>query len=79
MSPQQAVSVPRIHADKRCATIVVKPNFPYPSPWRNLQTMGNSMKISEYTGRLSAIKIDYATRNLDGGADPKGGSGLGKI
>jgi gamma-glutamyltranspeptidase/glutathione hydrolase len=78
MSPQQAVSVPRIHVDRRWATVIVEPTFPYPYPWRNLARMGNLMEISEYTGRLSAIKIDPDTRDLEGGADPRGGSGLGK-
>ena len=79
MTPQQAVSVPRIHADRHWGRVYVEPNFPSPYPLSSLREMGNTVVTNPVTGVLSVIRRDPVTGKLEGGADPRGAGGLGKI
>lgn len=75
---QAAVSSPRIYSGTRKSEIVVEPSFPYPYPFKNLQAMGHIMRVTPYSGRVSAITINPTTGYVDAGTDPRGGGGLAR-
>ena len=75
---QAAISSPRIYSGSRKNEVVVEPSFPYPYPFKNLQAMGHLMRVTPYSGRVSAITIDSTTGYVDAGTDPRGGGGLAR-
>jgi gamma-glutamyltranspeptidase/glutathione hydrolase len=75
---QPAISSPRIICGTRKGEIVLEPSFPYPYPWKNLEAMGHMIRVTPYSGRVSALTVDQKTGFVDVGTDPRGGGGLAK-
>jgi len=75
---QAAISSPRIISGLRKGEIVLEPSFPYPYPWKNLEAMGHPIRVTPYSGRVSALVIDSKSGYVDVGTDPRGGGGLAR-
>ena len=77
-SAQAAVSVPRIYSGIHKNEIVLEPSFPYPYPWKNLETMGHKIRVDTYSGKVSILIVDPAEGTVDAGTDPRGDGGLAR-
>jgi gamma-glutamyltranspeptidase/glutathione hydrolase len=75
---QAAVSSPRIYSGELKNEVVVEPSFPYPYPFKNLEAKGHRLRVTPYSGRVSALVIDPVTGYVDVGTDPRGGGGLAR-
>lgn len=75
MSMQEAMSVPRIHAEDGAAVIFAEQAIGEETI-RGLEALGNRVVVGNYTGRLAGVRRDPTSGALEGGSDPRGGGGL---
>ena len=78
MSMQEAMTVPRIHAEDQAAVIYAEAAIG-DETIRALEALGNRVMVGNYSGRLAGVRRDPATGALDGGSDPRGGGGLAVV
>ena len=78
MSMQQAMSVPRIHAEDEAAVIFAEQAIGE-QMIRGLEALGNRVVVGNYTGRLAGVRRDQTSAALEGGSDPRGGGGLAVV
>lgn len=76
MDMRTAVSVPRFHSEER-QVIFMEPHFPEATV-QTLREMGNEVRRTTYMARVQAILIRPDTNELEAGADPRGGAGVGR-
>jgi len=76
MDMQQAVSAPRIDGVGYEKDVHLEYNFPYPYPWKNLESLGHKITIVYHTSRVGGILKNLKTGDVEGGTDPRGGAGL---
>jgi gamma-glutamyltranspeptidase/glutathione hydrolase len=78
MSMQEAMAVPRIHAEDEAAAIFAEAAIGNETI-RALEDLGNRVTVGNYSGRLAGVRRDPATGALQGGSDPRGGGGLAVV
>jgi gamma-glutamyltranspeptidase/glutathione hydrolase len=76
MDMRTAVTVPRFHSEER-QIIFMEPHLPE-STAQALRALGNEVHRSTYMARVQAILIRPDTGELEAGADPRGGAGIGR-
>jgi gamma-glutamyltranspeptidase/glutathione hydrolase len=70
-----AVTLPRFHSEEG-QLVFLEPQFPEKTA-EALRALGNKVKRSSYMGRVQAILIRPDNDELEAGADPRGGAGVG--
>jgi gamma-glutamyltranspeptidase/glutathione hydrolase len=78
MSMQEAMTVPRIHAEDQAAVIYAEAGIGDETV-RALEALGNRVTVGNYSGRLAGVRRDPVSGTLDGGSDPRGGGGLAVV
>lgn len=76
MDMRTAVSVPRFHSEEK-QLVFLEPHFPE-STAEALRARGNDVQRSTYMSRIQAILVRPDTGELEAGADPRGGAGVGQ-
>jgi len=76
MDLRTAVTAPRFHSEEQ-QLVFIEPAFPE-STARALRAMGNDIRRSAYMSRVQAIRMREDTGELEAGADPRGGAGIGQ-
>ncbi len=74
MDMATAVAVPRFHSEER-QLLFLEPEL-YDTVGGQLARLGNEVESSTYMSRVQAIRINESG-NLEAGADPRGGGGVG--
>lgn len=74
MTPQEAVSAPRIHAEDEPDVMIVEPHFD-PEVLLGVADLGYEVRFEWYTARLGAVER-MQSGHLRGGTDPRGGRGI---
>jgi len=74
MGMDAAVQAPRFHSEEE-QLLFLEPAFS-DAVVAALDTRGNDVRRSNYMSRVQAIRI--AAGNLEAGADPRGGAGVGR-
>ncbi len=75
MDMRTAVTAPRFHSEEE-QLLLIEPAFSENTA-HALRTLGNDVKRSAYMSRVQAIRIRDDTGELEAGADPRGGAGIG--
>jgi gamma-glutamyltranspeptidase/glutathione hydrolase len=75
MDMRTAVTVPRFHSEQE-QLIFLEPQFPERTA-QALRSLGNDVRRSTYMARVQAILRRPDTGELEAGADPRGGAGVG--
>ena len=70
-----AVTMPRFHSEEQ-QLVFLEPQFPERTA-EALRLLGNKVERSSYMGRVQAILIRPDNGELEAGADPRGGAGVG--
>jgi len=75
MDMRTAVTVPRFHSEEK-QIIYMEPHFPERTACA-LRGMGNEVRRTMYMARVQAILVRSDVAQLEAGADPRGGAGIG--
>ena len=76
MDMRTAVTAPRFHSEEQ-QLVFIEPAFSEDTA-RTLRAIGNDVRRSAYMSRVQAIRLRGDTGELEAGADPRGGAGIGQ-
>lgn len=76
MDMRTAVTAPRFHSEEE-QLLLIEPQFPERTA-QALRKLGNDVRRSTYMSRVQSILIRPDTGELEAGADPRGGAGVGR-
>lgn len=75
MDMRTAVTAPRFHSEEEQLLLIERAFAEHTAT--ALRALGNLVKRSAYMSRVQAVRIRDDTRELEAGADPRGGAGIG--